>query len=283
VNQLPAVEPAFWRAVEALHSVVYFADGTATEYPAVGLRGFWRGYFASRAAALGTPSTELVTATFFGFAPAFVSRAIPEVWELADRDRVLDARRRVATTALTEAVGDGGVTKRVADDLLEVATGVDLAGKPLAAAHASLEAPTDAGGRLWHAATVLRELHGDCHVAVLVSEGLDGASANVLALATGLVPENQREYRGWSEDEWANAHGRLRTRGWVDADGTATPEGRAVREDIEQRTHVASNAALGAEAQRCAIALTQEVIALSRSLETSGPLVYPNPTGVPRP
>ena len=131
MSQVLDVEPAFWRAVESLHSVVYFAEGAATEYPAVGLRGYWRGYFASRAAALGTPTAELVTATFYGFAPGFVARAVPEVWELADRDRVLEARRRVATRALAAAHDDAPLSGDVAERLLEVAGHVDLAGKPL--------------------------------------------------------------------------------------------------------------------------------------------------------
>jgi len=44
---------------------------------AIGLRGFWRGYFASRSAALGSASAEFVTALFFGFAPGMVRRALP--------------------------------------------------------------------------------------------------------------------------------------------------------------------------------------------------------------
>ena len=40
-------------------------------------------------------------------------------------------------------------------------------------------------GRLWHAATILREYRGDCHVALLTSAGLDGAAANAFAVADG--------------------------------------------------------------------------------------------------
>src|ERR1700712_2170064 len=134
MSQVEKIQPAFWRAVEALHSVVYFAGDTRVEYPAIGLRGFWRGYFASRAAALGTPSPELVTATFFGFAPEFVGRAIPEVWQLAGPDRLVEARSRGAPRAVLDALGDARVTESVADDLLRVASHADLAGKPLAAA-----------------------------------------------------------------------------------------------------------------------------------------------------
>lgn len=68
---------------EVLHAVVYFAPEPLRAYEQLGLRGYWRGYFASRGAALGEPSAELVTALFGGFAPDFVARAVPEVWAAA--------------------------------------------------------------------------------------------------------------------------------------------------------------------------------------------------------
>jgi hypothetical protein len=43
----------FWRAVEAVHAVVYFAPDARATYDAIGLRSFWMGYFASPSAALG--------------------------------------------------------------------------------------------------------------------------------------------------------------------------------------------------------------------------------------
>jgi hypothetical protein len=277
MSESPRIDPIFWRAVEALHSVVYFADGAVEEYSALGLRGFWRGYFASRAAAMGRPSAELVTATFFGFAPAFVARAVPEVWEVADPIRVLEARRRVARGAWTSSLGEEHPIGQEPDRLVELARAADLAGKPLAAAHAALEIPARPHERLWYAATVLRELHGDCHVAVLVADGLDGAEANVLAQAT------QRKHRGWSEEQWEAAVARLQSRGWVSRDRVATTEGRRARQEIEQRTHGASNASLPEEVHESVVALTPDLTALARRLESHGPLTYPNPTGVPRP
>ncbi|MCO7240256.1 hypothetical protein NH339_13575, partial [Aeromicrobium sp. CnD17-E] len=80
----------FWRSVEALHSVVYFAPDARERYEAVGLKGWWMGYAASRSAALGTPAAPVVVATFHGFAPRLVERAIPDAWRLADGDAVLD-------------------------------------------------------------------------------------------------------------------------------------------------------------------------------------------------
>ena len=62
--------------------MTYFAADARSAYEQAGLRGFWRGYFAGRAAPLGAANAAVVTASFFNFAPAFVARAIPGVWEL---------------------------------------------------------------------------------------------------------------------------------------------------------------------------------------------------------
>ena len=55
-----------WTLFEPVHAVTYFADEAREAYVAAGLRGFWRGYFAGRAAPLGTtsggPGAGVVTA-----------------------------------------------------------------------------------------------------------------------------------------------------------------------------------------------------------------------------
>ncbi|MET0449402.1 MAG: hypothetical protein ABW004_13390, partial [Aeromicrobium sp.] len=222
----------FWRAVEAIHDVVYFAPGTKERYEALGLKGYWMGYVASRSAALGTPGPSLVTALFHGFAPALVGRALPDAWERADRADILAVRLDLAREALAPVLETIDVAK-VARDLMIITEHLDVAGKPLAAAHRDLPAPDDEIGRLWHAATVIREYRGDCHVAVLTAAGIDGAAANALAVAAGLAPEDQRTFRGWTEDEWTAAIARLSTRAWVDADGVLTDTGRSARNQIE--------------------------------------------------
>src|SRR5260370_40814312 len=73
---------AMWTLFEPIHAVTYFAAEARSAFEQAGVRGFWRGYFAGRAAPLGTPGAAVVTASFFNFAPAFVARAIPAVWEL---------------------------------------------------------------------------------------------------------------------------------------------------------------------------------------------------------
>ncbi|MFT4298733.1 MAG: hypothetical protein QM597_03740 [Aeromicrobium sp.] len=271
----------FWRSVEAIHDVVYFAPDATARYEALGLRGFWMGYMASRSAALGTPGPELVTALFHGFAPQRVARALPDAWARADREQILTARLDLAREQITAAVGGLDVTA-TAEAAQRLAGQLDFAGRPLAAAHRSLPVPSDPVGRLWHAATVLREYRGDCHVAVLTAAGLGGVEANALAAATGLVPPSQHESRGWTQDEWIAAFGRLQQFGWVDGT-TATDTGHAARERLEDATDRSCGAGLDQEATARAYALTNDLLPIARAVEASGAVAYPNPTGVPRP
>src|SRR5262249_6870995 len=81
-----------WTLTEPVHALTYFAPEAHAAFTAAGLRGFWRGYFAGRAAPLGHTPAEVVTATFFGFHPAFVARAVPSVWDILDPAAAIDAR-----------------------------------------------------------------------------------------------------------------------------------------------------------------------------------------------
>ncbi len=79
----PQVARRTWRTLEPLHGFVYFVPEADEEYRAVGLHGDRTGYFASRAAALGPVTAEVVIATFFNFAPTLVRSCIPAAWEQA--------------------------------------------------------------------------------------------------------------------------------------------------------------------------------------------------------
>ena len=272
----------FWRSIEAIHDVVYFAPDTRQRYEAIGLKGYWMGYMASRSAAVGTPPPELVVALFQGFAPRMVARALPDAWSMASRDDVLRTRYALAREALAPALADVDAG-RIAKELSAITHGIDFAGKPLAAAHHSLPEPADDPGRLWHAATVIREYRGDCHIAVLTSAGLDGAAANALAVADGRAGEQQRKMRGWTDDEWAAAISRLATRGWVDADGTIAETGRSARQQIEDATDRVCAAGIDREATGRIITIEEPLLALAHAIDASGAVPYPNPTGVQKP
>lgn len=273
---------SFWRAVNTLHAVVYFAPDAKPRYEALGLKGYWMGYFASRGAALGTPGPELVTATFHGFAPDIVARALPDAWSMVDRDALLAERAAVARDALAPGLSGLDVpamTKRLAG----VAAGLDVAGKPLAAAQSSLAAPQEPLEAFWHHLTVVREFRGDCHVAVLVAAGLDGVTSNVLQVAVGKAPEGQRQLRGWSEERWAAGEADLRARGWIDDQGVATETGQIARERIEDATHRSCEAFMATESTAHAVAVSDDLVAAARAVLASGNVAFPNPTGTARP
>lgn len=275
--------PEFWRAVEAIHAPVYFSTDAAERFTALGLQGFWMGYFASRSAALGTPGPELVTATFHGFAPAKVARALPDAWTRASSEDVLASRLDGARRALEPVVADADLSA-VTANLAEIVRRADLAGRPLAAAHLAVAEAADPVGRLWQLATVLREYHGDAHVAVLTASGINGATANALAVATGLVPPEQQLSRGWNDRAWDDAYEQLHMRGWVDEWRAVTEAGRAARARIEETTHRAANAGIGdREATARAISATPSLVAIARAIEAIDMIPYPNPTGVPQP
>ncbi len=234
---------SLWKSLGTLHAVVYFDPGVADAYRHIGLRGYWSGYFASRSAALGTPSARVVTALFHGFAPTMVERAIPDAWTLADPAAILEVRTRLATDALQRCLPAQDF-KVVVDDLRKAGASLDFGGKPLAAAHADCAEPADQIGALWQAATVLREYRGDVHIAVLTACEMDGVTANALQVAVGAAPTDQKKTRGWDDESWCKAVERLVARGWAEVDGRATERGRHKREEIETMTDAACGKAL---------------------------------------
>ena len=93
-----------WALGEPFHALTYFADEARTAFDAAGLRGFWAGYFAGRAAPLGPVGPGVVTATFASFAPAFVARRVPGVWTTTTPDGALAARLAGVDAAVERAL-----------------------------------------------------------------------------------------------------------------------------------------------------------------------------------
>ncbi|MFI2369583.1 hypothetical protein [Streptomyces sp. NPDC018833] len=263
-----------WSLIEPVHAVTYFAPESHAAFEAAGLRGFWRGYFAGRAAPLGPVGQGPVVAAFFSFAPTMVTRAVPSVWDLVSPADALALRRTGARAALCRLLtGLEAETARAVELLTPYAGSLDLAGRPLAAANAELPWPDDPVDRLWHCATLLREHRGDGHVAALVAAGLDGCE--ILALRAGIdLPRSELQpYRGWSDDQWAAACQRLTGRGLLTPDGTATDAGRAVHRAVEAATD-------GAAARMEA---TDELLTTLTPLARAcaADLRFPNPIGLP--
>ena len=225
-----------WTLFEPVHAVTYFTADSRSAYEQAGLRGFWRGYFAGRAAPLGAVNAAVVAASFFNFAPAFVGRAIPGVWELITPEEALRARLEGATAALRGLLAGQESEAAAAADLLWRAVGeLDFPGRVLSAANAALPVPEDGLARLWQAATVLREHRGDGHFAALAAADIDGCEAVALRCLMDLSRENMQPVRGWTDEAWDDALARLAARGWVDGvsgDGVGGGVG-AVRRDDE--------------------------------------------------
>jgi hypothetical protein len=268
-----------WRLIECCHAVVYFAPEAKAAYTAIGLKGYWMGYFASRSAALGTPAAEVVSAAFYNFAPRMVGRAIPDAWRYSSPDRVLDARLEVADRVLNRVLGDalgGPGVAEAASLACRAAESAPAAGRTLFAAHAALSRPRAPHLALWQAVTALREFRGDGHVAALLTEEIDGCAANVLAGALGLTPPEQRTHRGWTEEEWEAARLRLRDRGWLDDTGAATAEGRLRRRAVEDTTERLARPALeplGADGRERLAALLRP---LAERIVEAGAIPFPN-------
>jgi hypothetical protein len=274
-----------WKLLEPYHASVYFAPEAKDVYAAAGTKGYWMGYFASRAAAMGPVGPGVVAATFFGFAPPMVRRAIPDAWEYTTPEKMLAARVQVADLTLRRLLPDveDDALAEAADLALQAAEAGDPSGRPLYAAHAALPPPREPHLRLWHAATCLREHRGDGHIALLLTSGLDGCEANVLAAASGAVdPAAQASRRGWSEQEWAEAGERLAGRGLLDRDGGPTPGGIAARDAIEAQTDVLAlrpYQVLGDDGAERLLTLLEPI---ARILQDQSAIPYPNPVGVPR-
>src|SRR5205085_11694587 len=166
--------------------------------------------------------------------------APPDAWALASPEDVLAARLRTADVALRRLVPEyvGSAEEAEAAALArEAAEAPALAGRPLYGALRSLPWPDPPHLQLWHACTLLREHRGDGHVAALTAAGLDGVEAHVTIAAAGGIPrETLQANRKWSDDDWAAAEARLRSRGWLDTAGALTDAGRAGRAGGEARS-----------------------------------------------
>ncbi|WP_067659762.1 SCO6745 family protein [Nocardia harenae] len=264
-----AIHPArrIWTTLEPLHDVVYFGSGVKEAGTAVGLRGYWQTYFAFRAAPLGAVAPAAVLATFAGFHPEMVARALPDAWARATPETCLTARSEIATALLRGAGAGAAECARAVELLAPVQRAADPTGRPLFAANAALPLPADPVAALWQLATALREHRGDGHVAALVGAGVTGRQALVLQTAAGKTPVSViRPARGVSEWEWADAVDELRAAGLVsgEPDGpTLTGSGAALLQRVERVTDEAAwNGALAALPSDAATELTTSLAPL---------------------
>lgn len=273
--EVPLLARQIWRRLEPLHAITYFAKESQAAFEAVGMKGFWMGYFAGRAAAMGPVGPNVVTATFYNFHPERVRRAVPDCWKITTPAALLRARVDGVVDALTTAVQLDlealALLAPLATTMAEAAC-LELGGRPLFAAHA--EQPWPEEGRAlqaWWAATLIREHRGDGHIAALVDAGVSPCEALVLQSVYGSVPGDLlRQSRRWSDDEWATAIESLASRGWVEGDGSGNDVGREGLAAIERRTDELASFPVLAIGVDAAAAIAEAALPVAQAVMASG-------------
>ncbi|MCF6391093.1 hypothetical protein L2K20_29400 [Mycobacterium sp. MBM] len=274
----------FWRAYEPVHAVSYFYPQFATTMAEAGLTGWWNGYFAGRAAALGATPPHVVTALFFGFSPAMVANAIPKIWTRITPDDAVRARFTAAEMVLAEHLGAGSAAdlRRVTDNLERAIGSTGFDGRALAGAWLSVPRPATPAGRLWLTSTILREHRGDGHVIAATACGLSGLQASITHTATGRVGRDVLQpSRGWTDEQWMAACDELVERGILSATGALTERGVTLRDRVEGITDELALTPLRTlrDAEWTVDILTR----MARSIVDRGAVPIPNPIGVDRP
>jgi hypothetical protein len=231
------------RALDRLHSTIYFAAESSERFSEVGLENQRMQYFASRSAPMGAVTANVVAATFYNFSPELIAKAIPAAWEIASPGAVTRVRYEIVDAVVARILGEQfvgspefahsvAIVRRTAEAI------PNADGRPLYAGHAELNWPETPHAQLWHAITLLREYRGDGHIAALVTHGVSGIEALIthVATGTGFTPEFGRMLRGWSQQQWDEAVGALRTRDLLDDAGQLTTAGNDLRTSIEDLT-----------------------------------------------
>jgi hypothetical protein len=238
VSRQQTLARRFFDRLEPVHAVTYFAPEARAALDGLGFRGFWMGYFAARSAPFGMVPPQVVTATFYNFAPQRVAKALPAAWEVASPADALRVRSETAVAALRRyGVGADEDVRTAAELAARAARNAPMDGRPLFAANTALEWPDEPVAKLWHAATLLREQRGDGHVTVLSAHGISGRECNVLHAAAGRVPKEMiMRSRDYDDEQWAHYQGRLASRGLLDGDGELTDAGAHLKQQIEDTT-----------------------------------------------
>ncbi len=275
-----------WLVGEPVHALTYFAQPAFDAWAAAGITGFWRGYFATRAAPLGAVGPGPVVAAFYNFEADMVAKALPAVWDVAPPSVALEARLTGMDAALLAVVGDAAVEDPALSDVVaalqDAVAAAPRAGRALFAANAALPWPDPPHLAVWHGLTCLREHRGDGHNAALLSAGIDGCQAHVLAGAAGGTPRGViQPTRGWSDEQWEAAEADLLARGIVDADGAVTTAGRDLHAAVESRTDELAVEPWRAGGVATLEAVERALFPWARAIQDAAVIRQPNPMGLP--
>jgi len=273
----PAVSGWMLATLGVVHAPVYrsrelrgrFADAGVTERMAT--------YLAQRAAPLGPAGPQLVTATFYGFSPAVVTAHLPAVWERVTPAEVLTFTLDAMRELLGRLIGDRAPeVEELAALLGPVADAHPLAGRPLAAAWASVPRTGEPLLDLWLATCVIRESRGDGHVALLVAEDIGPIESHFVTQGDDPAKRPGLEaLRGWTTAELDDAAAQLRQRGLLDADGRRTDAARELRRRIERRTDELSAEPWAAAGPATVTRVADLVLDLLPPILASGTLLPP--------
>ncbi|GAA1653504.1 hypothetical protein GCM10009733_058520 [Nonomuraea maheshkhaliensis] len=239
---LPHPKAKIHRMFELLEPIgtISFSEAANEAFMALGMRNFWDGYFAGRAAPLGRAPAGVVHAVFYNFTEGEVARHIPWVWGKISPQEAIAVRERSSAAVLRQRIGEPASAPglvRAADLATRAALSAPAEGRALYAGLRELDVPEEPLARLWHAATLLREHRGDGHNAVLVAHGIGGTEAHVLmALALGMRAEEFGRIHHLPKARLAAVVEGLRRRGLVDDAGGFTDAGRETKERIEALT-----------------------------------------------
>ena len=165
--------------------------------------------------------------------------AVTYGWTLTDATTICTARTDGALAQLRRILGDepDGL-HRVVQLLLTAVEPLRPYGKPLFAGISALPMPEPPLGVAWHLGDMLREYRGDAHIAAWTGAGFDPPEIGLLTeLYWGLPARSYVRTRAWTSDDLDAAEERLRSRGLLEADGSAMTEaGWAAREAVEVQT-----------------------------------------------
>jgi hypothetical protein len=272
-----------WLRYEPIHDVIYFSPRRTEQADALGLRGYWMGYFAFRSAPLGAVPPDVVGAMFFGFHRSRVRRALPDAWSYTTVEQALAARNEAVDAGMADLGPIEGLDE-AAELAWRAASAADVSGRPLAAAHQAEPRSDNPRIALWQATAVLREHRGDGHIAVLVGRGIGPVESHLLKSGSGESDEaTLKLHRGFPDDEWAAARAGMVERGWLDADGRLTARGAAEHEAVESATDAAAEQPWQAIGRAATARLRDLLDPIATTIRTTGLIPHPNPLGMPWP
>ncbi len=226
--------------VEPIGVIPYAVEEPTEALFGLGFTNYWDAYFAGRAAPLGLATAEVVDALFYNFAPGEVARHIPKVWLTTSPEAAFAARQMGCVKALRRILGDrvdSPAFARAAELLIKAATSAPVEGRPMYAALRAIPIPEEVVGRLFHAASLLREHRGDGHIAALMIGGVGGLESHVLvALDMDLPAEKFGRIHHLPAAQLAAVIEGMRHRGLIGDDGWLSDQGRAVKQRVEALT-----------------------------------------------